>query len=194
MATTLAAHVRASGRLSEAEAHFYFTQIAVVLRSRHWRGVAPCGATLDTITLARVVPGMQWPLLQAPEWLQANTGPQVTPEAYAALVAGDAMSADVYAAGRMLHIMLTGGGDQLRPSASTGCLELLDRMLASDPARRPTSQQILACHWMVANRPRLPPPPPSRFVASGQRSAITAITAPTAKLVVPVTASDELWT
>jgi serine/threonine protein kinase len=173
-ATTLAALVRASrDGLPEAEARFHFLRIATVLCSRHRRGIAPCGATLETMEL-RQLPLLLWPILSAPEWRVADTHPQTTPDEYASPEmrrgeASDAMSADVYAAGVMLYAMLTGGGlpcpggRLALPGVSAGCLELVERMLSSDPAMRPTSAEVLDDPWAVPQRIRLQLPPGNPF-------------------------------
>lgn len=51
-------------RLGENEARFFFVQLAVALRARHERGLAPCSATPETMTL-HPVPGLPYELIKA---------------------------------------------------------------------------------------------------------------------------------
>lgn len=158
MAGTLYMRIEASdGGLPEDVARGFFVQMAVVTRSRHALGIAPCGVTLQDINLQSVLtPSIT--MIKAVEWSgrQAGSTPAYIPEA----LRGTPMQADIYGLGLMLYAMLTGvmPGPQV-PSAPDG-IELLSGMLSPDPAMRPTADAVLNHPWTMRDLPSRPPPPP----------------------------------
>jgi len=173
MAETLYTRVEASGGgLPDEICHGYFVQMAVVARSRHHSGIAPCGVTLKDINIqCALTPSIT--MIKAAEWSGRLTGttPAYIPEA----LRGTSMQADIYNMGLMLYAMLTGimpTGEQPYMDIVAGrvapdCIELLSGMLSTDPNMRPTAAVVLNHPWTMRNIPSRPPPPPmSRAVAN----------------------------